>query len=203
MDQQSSLKFSIANILRETKPAFKGSVISLPFCAPAETRDRLSAAEGTEVFLAANFTTLPVINVSAHATCIRCCSGTDHLCPSSVICGLDTSCEINQLKSKTFPNKEKAFKRKKRTSFTITQIRELESKFNQQKYLTRIDRHLLARSLGLTEKHVKTWYQNRRTKWKRSCTEQDWSKQREDAATVMYSQHIQLKKTSSTRSRPL
>lgn len=94
--------------------------------------------------------------------------------------------------------REKVFKRKKRTSFTIAQIRELENKFNQQKYLTRIDRHLLARSLGLTEKHVKTWYQNRRTKWKRSCSEEDWSKQREDAATAMYSQHVQLKKSSSS-----
>ena len=105
--------------------------------------------------------------------------------------------------SKCCSGKEKPFKRKKRTSFTIAQIRELENKFDQQKYLTRIDRHLLARSLGLTEKHVKTWYQNRRTKWKRSCTEQDWSKQRESAATVMYNQHVQLKRSSSSHDRAL
>lgn len=85
------------------------------------------------------------------------------------------------------------FKKKKRTVFTSAQLQELESKFSDQKYLTKHDRCTLAKSLGLTEKHIKTWYQNRRTKWKRDCSEQDWSKQKEHAATLMYSQYLQMK----------
>ena len=87
----------------------------------------------------------------------------------------------------------KNFKKKSRTAFTSSQLSELERRFNQQKYLTKVDRCLLAQSLGLTEKHIKTWYQNRRTKWKKDCSDQDWSKQREQAATAMYKQYLELK----------
>ena len=82
------------------------------------------------------------------------------------------------------------FSKKKRTAFTSKQLQELELKFSKQKYLTKADRMELATALGLTEKHVKTWYQNRRTKWKRGTTEVEWSKQRELAATRMYHQFI-------------
>lgn len=88
---------------------------------------------------------------------------------------------------------KKAFSKKSRTAFTSSQLSELEKRFNQQKYLTKLDRCLLAQSLGLTEKHIKTWYQNRRTKWKKDCSDQDWSKQREQAATAMYKQYLELK----------
>ena len=87
----------------------------------------------------------------------------------------------------------KTFKKKSRTAFTSSQLSELERRFNDQKYLTKVDRCLLAQSLGLTEKHIKTWYQNRRTKWKKDCSDQDWSKQREQAATAMYKQYLELK----------
>ena len=87
----------------------------------------------------------------------------------------------------------KNFKKKSRTAFTSSQLSELERRFNEQKYLTKVDRCLLAQSLGLTEKHIKTWYQNRRTKWKKDCSDQDWSKQREQAATAMYRQYLELK----------
>lgn len=83
--------------------------------------------------------------------------------------------------------------KKARTSFTNFQIQKLELKFNQQKYLTRKDRTSLAHALGLTEKHVKTWFQNRRTKWKKECSEENWSKHKEMAATIMYMQHIEKK----------
>lgn len=89
--------------------------------------------------------------------------------------------------------KPKNSKKKTRTAFTNSQLQELERKFSQQKYLTKLDRKTLAKSLNLTEKHVKTWYQNRRTKWKKDCCEEDWSKHREQAATVMYRQYLELK----------
>ena len=87
----------------------------------------------------------------------------------------------------------KHYKKKRRTTFTNNQLQELESKFLKQKYLTKLDRCMLADSLGLTEKHIKTWYQNRRTKWKKECTDATWSKEREVAAAAMYNQYVQMK----------
>ena len=43
----------------------------------------------------------------------------------------------------------------------------LEKRFENQKYLSTPDRILLADSLGLSQLQVKTWYQNRRMKWKK------------------------------------
>ena len=105
--------------------------------------------------------------------------------------------ETRSPSTKLSPKHVKSFKKKKRTAFTTVQLQKLESKFDQQKYLTKLDRCTLASSLGLTEKHVKTWYQNRRTKWKKDCSKQDWSNQREQAATIMYSQYLQTKAVNS------
>ena len=60
-------------------------------------------------------------------------------------------------------------RRKARTIFTVEQMFELEKRFQEQKYLTVPERVLIAGQLALTEQQVKTWFQNRRTKWKREC----------------------------------
>ncbi|GIY48813.1 barH-like 1 homeobox protein [Caerostris extrusa] len=57
--------------------------------------------------------------------------------------------------------------RKARTAFTDHQLQTLEKSFERQKYLSVQDRMELAAKLNLTDTQVKTWYQNRRTKWKR------------------------------------
>ncbi|XP_018428888.1 PREDICTED: homeobox protein BarH-like 2 [Nanorana parkeri] len=57
--------------------------------------------------------------------------------------------------------------RRSRTIFTEMQLMGLEKKFQKQKYLSTPDRLDLAQSLGLTQLQVKTWYQNRRMKWKK------------------------------------
>ncbi|VDI22659.1 BarH-like [Mytilus galloprovincialis] len=57
--------------------------------------------------------------------------------------------------------------RKARTAFTDHQLNSLEKTFEKQKYLSVQDRMELAAKLNLTDTQVKTWYQNRRTKWKR------------------------------------
>ncbi|XP_034950722.1 homeobox protein ceh-31-like [Chelonus insularis] len=57
--------------------------------------------------------------------------------------------------------------RKARTAFTDNQLQTLEKSFERQKYLSVQDRMELAAKLNLTDTQVKTWYQNRRTKWKR------------------------------------
>ncbi|KAE8277222.1 BarH-like 2 homeobox protein [Larimichthys crocea] len=46
-------------------------------------------------------------------------------------------------------------------------LNQLERSFERQKYLSVQDRMDLAAALNLTDTQVKTWYQNRRTKWKR------------------------------------
>ncbi|CAI5454219.1 unnamed protein product [Caenorhabditis angaria] len=60
--------------------------------------------------------------------------------------------------------------RKARTIFTDKQLQELENTFEKQKYLSVQDRMELAHRMGLTDTQVKTWYQNRRTKWKRQAS---------------------------------
>ncbi|XP_029105249.1 barH-like 2 homeobox protein [Scleropages formosus] len=57
--------------------------------------------------------------------------------------------------------------RKARTAFSDNQLNQLERSFERQKYLSVQDRMDLAAALNLTDTQVKTWYQNRRTKWKR------------------------------------
>ncbi|KAF5405531.1 T-cell leukemia homeobox protein 3 [Paragonimus heterotremus] len=63
-------------------------------------------------------------------------------------------------------------KRKKpRTSFTRQQVIELERCFQKQKYIASAERADLAKLLHMTDAQVKTWFQNRRTKWRRQTIE--------------------------------
>ncbi|VDI83051.1 BarH-like homeobox [Mytilus galloprovincialis] len=57
--------------------------------------------------------------------------------------------------------------RRSRTVFTELQLMGLEKKFETHKYLSTPDRIELAETLGLSQVQVKTWYQNRRMKWKK------------------------------------
>ncbi|KAG7268996.1 hypothetical protein CRUP_033488 [Coryphaenoides rupestris] len=59
--------------------------------------------------------------------------------------------------------------RKRRTASQTASSRSSSRRFERQKYLSSRDRMELAGSLGLSSTQVKTWYQNRRTKWKRQC----------------------------------
>jgi len=57
--------------------------------------------------------------------------------------------------------------RRNRTVFTDQHLTSLEQSFERQKYLSTKDRAVLAAELGLSQIQVKTWYQNRRMKWKK------------------------------------
>ncbi|CAF2782955.1 unnamed protein product [Rotaria sp. Silwood2] len=63
---------------------------------------------------------------------------------------------------------QKKKKKKARTTFTGKQIFELEKKFDDKKYLSSIERAEMATLLTVTETQVKIWFQNRRTKWKKT-----------------------------------
>ncbi|XP_043912625.1 hematopoietically-expressed homeobox protein HHEX [Protopterus annectens] len=65
--------------------------------------------------------------------------------------------------------------------FSNEQTIELEKKFETQKYLSPPERKRLAKMLQLSERQVKTWFQNRRAKWRRLKQENPLGGKREDA----------------------
>ncbi|XP_039485394.1 homeobox protein MSH-D [Drosophila santomea] len=60
--------------------------------------------------------------------------------------------------------------RKPRQAYSASQLERLENEFHLDKYLSVSKRVELSKSLSLTEVQVKTWFQNRRTKWKKQLT---------------------------------
>ena len=76
--------------------------------------------------------------------------------------------EDDDMNEKTGENQEPKRKYpRERTTFTASQLKFLEELFRVKKYLTLIERSKVASHLELSEKQVKTWFQNRRTKYRR------------------------------------
>ena len=62
-------------------------------------------------------------------------------------------------------------KKKLRPLFSAHQIQTMEKEFAKCRYISEGKRVELASDLNLTEMQVKTWFQNRRTKWKKETQE--------------------------------
>lgn len=52
--------------------------------------------------------------------------------------------------------------------FSPEQIQALEQRFQEQQYLLPADRKILSVTLRMTERQIKTWFQNKRAQFKRS-----------------------------------
>nr|CAI5846670.1 unnamed protein product [Callosobruchus analis] len=81
-----------------------------------------------------------------------------------VVSSLKTNCKDSTKQPRACQRVPKSGRN--RTVFTAIQLLALEKKFQEHQYLTRLDRASLAVDLCMTEKQVKTWFQNRRTKSK-------------------------------------
>eukprot|EP00795_Rhopilema_esculentum_P011969 gene11969-2551_t len=57
--------------------------------------------------------------------------------------------------------------KRRRTSYTRRQLLEMDKEFKANRYITRERRIELSMALGLTERQIKTWFQNRRMKQKK------------------------------------
>ncbi|NXF62894.1 VEX1 protein, partial [Ciccaba nigrolineata] len=54
-----------------------------------------------------------------------------------------------------------------RTKFSTAQLQELERSFREQRYIGASEKRRLAAALNLSQSQIKTWFQNRRMKFKR------------------------------------
>lgn len=75
----------------------------------------------------------------------------------------------------TNPRKpRKAIKRQKqRPLFSPEQLKRLEEEFVNEKYISKSRRCKLASEISLTEAQVRTWFQNRRTRWRKEVHEEE------------------------------
>nr|XP_056711709.1 T-cell leukemia homeobox protein 2 [Euleptes europaea] len=87
-----------------------------------------------------------------------------------------------------YQNRTPPKRKKPRTSFSRAQICELERRFHRQKYLASAERASLAKALQMTDAQVKTWFQNRRTKWRRQTAEEREA-ERQQAGRLMLQLH--------------
>ena len=88
--------------------------------------------------------------------------------------------------------------RKGRNNFGPKQIEQLEIRYLKQRHLSPGERTRLSRKLGLSDKQVKTWFQNRRMKEKRSVQDNDLRQMMTSPQAAMH----QIAVAASVRTSP-
>ncbi|KAK1161126.1 T-cell leukemia homeobox protein 3-like [Acipenser oxyrinchus oxyrinchus] len=101
-----------------------------------------------------------------------------------------------------YQNRTPPKRKKPRTSFSRVQICELEKRFHRQKYLASAERAALAKSLKMTDAQVKTWFQNRRTKWRRQTAEEREAERQQANRLMIQLQHDAFQKSLSDSIQP-
>ncbi|KAF7702283.1 T-cell leukemia homeobox protein 3 [Silurus meridionalis] len=96
-----------------------------------------------------------------------------------------------------YQNRTPPKRKKPRTSFSRVQICELEKRFHRQKYLASAERAALAKTLKMTDAQVKTWFQNRRTKWRRQTAEEREAERQQANRMLLQLQADALQKSIS------
>ncbi|KAM8939642.1 T-cell leukemia homeobox protein 2 [Pelodytes ibericus] len=96
-----------------------------------------------------------------------------------------------------YQNRTPPKRKKPRTSFSRLQICELEKRFHRQKYLASAERASLAKSLHMSDSQVKTWFQNRRTKWRRQTAEERESERQQTHRMMLQLQQEAFQKSLS------
>lgn len=101
-----------------------------------------------------------------------------------------------------YQNRTPPKRKKPRTSFSRVQICELEKRFHRQKYLASAERAALAKSLKMTDAQVKTWFQNRRTKWRRQTAEEREAERQQASRLMLQLQHDAFQKSLNDSIQP-
>ncbi|XP_063313576.1 T-cell leukemia homeobox protein 2 [Pelobates fuscus] len=96
-----------------------------------------------------------------------------------------------------YQNRTPPKRKKPRTSFSRFQICELEKRFHRQKYLASAERASLAKTLHMSDSQVKTWFQNRRTKWRRQTAEERESERQQTNRMMFQLQQEAFQKSLS------
>lgn len=87
------------------------------------------------------------------------------------------TCKVSVLTVAKRSESKRSAERRMRATFSSNQTAALEKAFQEKQYLSSEDRIQLAKGLGIQENQVKVWFQNRRTKSRRSA----WRKKPEDS----------------------
>ncbi|CAI9611306.1 unnamed protein product [Staurois parvus] len=101
----------------------------------------------------------------------------------------------NHITGHPYQNRTPPKRKKPRTSFSRLQICELEKRFHRQKYLASAERASLAKSLRMSDSQVKTWFQNRRTKWRRQTAEEREAERQQTNRMMMQLQQEAFQKS--------
>ncbi|XP_038070895.1 homeobox protein vent1-like [Patiria miniata] len=93
-------------------------------------------------------------------------------------------------------------RRKGRTTFTKEQVDMMEAHFQTSMYLTVRERRELAQQLALEDTQVKTWFQNRRMRWKRQHPEKQLTPAKPPTSRRSRTQVVRPMQCPPTASQP-